>query len=136
MATVAAVGAALFLAACGEEDFDNKARPPVRLQLSGVIAKDKVTVSPDHNLGAGPVELTISNQTDQRHTIEIDGGSTAEPAQPVDPGDTLTIKRTLDPSTTYRVIAGSEKAQRKEIEPATLDVGTERRDSNSDLMLP
>jgi ribosomal 50S subunit-recycling heat shock protein len=135
MATVAAVGAAIFAAGCGESDFENKARPPVRLQLSGVIQKDKVTVSPSHDLGAGPVELTISNQTGDRHTIEIDGGSTNQPAQPVDPGDTLTIKRTLDPGT-YQVIAGSEKAVRKEIAPATLDIGAERRDSNSDLLLP
>jgi ribosomal 50S subunit-recycling heat shock protein len=142
-ATVAAARAALvlaaaplLLAACGDEDFENKARPPVRLQLSGVIQKDKVTVSPSHDLGAGPIELTISNQTGDRHTVEINGGSTTQPAQPVDAGDTLTIKRTLDADTTYRVVAGGEKAVRKEIAPATLEVGTERRDSNSDLMLP
>jgi ribosomal 50S subunit-recycling heat shock protein len=135
MATVAVAGAAIFVAGCGESDFENKARPPVRLQLSGVIQKDKVTVSPARDLGAGPFEITISNQTGQRHTVKIEGGSTTQPAQPVDAGDTLTIKRTLDPGT-YQVRAGSEEAVRKEIEPATLNIGAERSDSNSDLMLP
>ena len=135
MATVAVAGAAIFVAGCGESDFENKARPPVRLQLSGVIQKDKVTVSPARDLGAGPFEITISNQTGQRHTVKIEGGSTTQPAQPVDAGDTLTIKRTLDPGT-YQVKAGSEEAVRKEIEPATLNIGAERADSNSDLMLP
>ena len=135
MATVAVAGAAIFVAGCGESDFENKARPPVRLQLSGVIQKDKVTVSPARDLGAGPFEITISNQTDKRHTVKIEGGSTTQPAQPVDAGDTLTIKRTLDPGT-YQVRAGSEEAVRKEIQPATLNIGAERPDSNSDLMLP
>ena len=135
MATVAVAGAAIFVAGCGESDFENKARPPVRLQLSGVIQKDKVTVSPARDLGAGPFEITISNQTGQRHTVKIEGGSTTQPAQPVDAGDTLTIKRTLDPGT-YQVRAGSEEAVRKEIRPATLNIGAERPDSNSDLMLP
>jgi ribosomal 50S subunit-recycling heat shock protein len=135
MATVAVAGAAIFVAGCGESDFENKARPPVRLQLSGVIQKDKVTVSPARDLGAGPFEITISNQTGQRHTVKIEGGSTTQPAQPVDAGDTLTIKRTLDPGT-YQVKAGSEEAVREEIQPATLNIGAERPDSNSDLMLP
>lgn len=135
MATVAVAGAAIFVAGCGESDFENKARPPVRLQLSGVIQKDKVTVSPARDLGAGPFAITISNQTGQRHTVKIEGGSTTQPAQPVDAGDTLTIKRTLDPGT-YQVKAGSEEAVRKEIKPATLNIGAERADSNSDLMLP
>ena len=107
----------------------------MRLQLSGVIQKDKVTVSPARDLGAGPFAITISNQTGQRHTVKIEGGSTTQPAQPVDAGDTLTIKRTLDPGT-YQVRAGSEEAVRKEIKPATLNIGAERADSNSDLMLP
>jgi hypothetical protein len=34
------------------------------------------------------------------------------------------------------VSAGTEQAVRKEIQPATLNVGAERKDSNSDLMLP
>ena len=127
--------AALFVASCGDEDFENEPRAPVRIQLSGVIQQDKVTVSPARNLGAGPVEITISNQTDDPHTIRLEGDSIVEQAGSVEPDDTLTIKRTLDPGT-YEVIAGSEQAAAKEIEPAVLDVGPERKDSNADVLLP
>src|SRR5689334_3925373 len=125
LATVGAAAAAILVAGCGSSDFENTARPPVRLQLSGVIQKDKVTVSPTRDLGAGPFAITISNQTDDRHTVKIEGGSTTQPAQPVDPGDTVTINRTLDPGT-YQVSAGSEQAVPKEIQPATLKIGAER----------
>jgi hypothetical protein len=135
LATVAVAGAAILVAGCGGSDFENKARPAVRLQLTGVIQPDKVTISPTRQLGAGPFEITISNQTGKRHTVKIEGGSITQSPQPVDPGDTLTIRRTLDPGT-YTVSAGSEAAARKEIQPATLNVGAERRNSNSDLMLP
>jgi hypothetical protein len=127
--------AAIFVAGCGDEDFENKARAPVRFELTGVIQKDRVTVSPSRHLGAGPFEITISNQTGQRHTVTLEGESIKESAGSVDPADTLTIKRTLDPGT-YQVSAGSEGAVRKEIQPAVLDVGAERKDSNSDLLLP
>jgi ribosomal 50S subunit-recycling heat shock protein len=135
MATVGAAAAAMLVAGCGSSDFKNTARPPVRLALSGVIQADKVTVSPSRHLGAGPFAITISNQTDQRHTVKIEGGAITQPAQPVDPGDTVTIRRTLDPGT-YEVSAGSQQAVRKEIKSATLQIGKERRDSNNDLMLP
>jgi predicted component of type VI protein secretion system len=127
--------AALLVAGCGDEDFENKPRAPVSLELSGVIQTDKVTVSPARNLGAGPFEITISNQTDQPHTITLEGETVKEDAGSVDPSDTLTIKRTLEPGT-YEVRAGSEQAQPKEIQPAVLDIGPERPDSNSDLLLP
>jgi len=127
--------AAIFLAACGDEDFENKPRAPVRVQLTGVIQQDKVTVSPSRDLGAGPFEITISNQTNDAHTITLEGGSVIEKAGSVEPADTLTIKRTLDTGT-YEVTAGSEQAVPKEIEPAVLEVGAERKDSNSDLLLP
>ena len=127
--------AAIFVAGCGDEDFENKPRPAVRLQLSGVIQTDKVTVSPSRNLGAGPFEITISNQTGDAHTITLEGESITEDAGSVEPNDTLTIKRTLDTGT-YEVTAGSEQAVPKEIEPAVLEVGAERKDSNSDLLLP
>jgi len=133
LATVAT--AAILVAGCGDEDFENKARAPVRVELSGVIQKDKVTVSPSRNLGAGPFEITLSNQTDHRHTVTLEGESIKEDAGAVEPNDTLTIKRTLDPGS-YEVRAGSEEAAPKEIEPAVLEIGADRKDSNSDLLLP
>lgn len=127
--------AAIAIAGCGEEDFENKPRAPVRVNLTAVIQKDRVTVSPSRGIGAGPFELTISNQTDQPHTVSLEGERVTEKAGSVDPSDTLTIRRTLDPGT-YEVRAGSEKAVPKAIKPAVLEIGAERPDSNSDLLLP
>jgi hypothetical protein len=127
--------AALSAAGCGEDDFENEPRPPVPMELTGVIQEDKVTVSPSKNIGAGPFVITISNQTDAEHTITLEGESIEESVGPVAPLDTATIQRTLAPGT-YEVKAGSRRAVKREIAPASLDIGRERRNSNSELLLP
>jgi hypothetical protein len=127
--------AALAAAGCGDEDFENQPRPPVPLELTGVIQDDKVTVSPSKNIGAGPFVITISNQTDSEHTITLEGQSIEESVGPVAPLDTATIQRTLAPGT-YEVKAGSRRAVKREITPASLDIGEERPNSNSELLLP
>jgi hypothetical protein len=134
-ATFAAVAAAALLAGCGEDDFENEPRPPVTLELTGVIQEDKLTVSPSRNLGAGPFSILISNQTDAEHTVTLEGGSIQERVGPVAPDGTVEIKRTLAPGS-YEVSAGSARAVRREIQPATLDIGDERRSSNNELLLP
>ena len=126
---------AALAAGCGDEDFENEPRPPVTMQLSGVIQDDKVTISPSRNIGAGPFEITVSNQTDAAHTLILEGESINERVGPVQPADTATIRQTLAPGS-YEVRAGSEKAVPREIRPAVLDIGEEREDSNSELLLP
>jgi predicted component of type VI protein secretion system len=126
--------AAALIAGCGDEDFENEPRAPVRVALTGVIQDDAVTVSPS-KIGAGPVEITISNQTDSDRTITLEGESIVEEEGPVPPGDTATIQRTLEPGS-YEVRAGSEKAVRQEIEPAMLEIGKRRANSNNELLLP
>ena len=128
-----AIAAALF-AGCGDDDFKNEARAPVREALTGVIQDDEVTVSPSR-LGAGPVEITISNQTDQGHSVTLEGESIVDRQGPVAPGDTVTIQKTLAPGS-YEVKAGSEKAVPKEIRAAVLTIGKKRRNSNNELLLP
>jgi hypothetical protein len=135
VATFAAVAAAALLAGCGEDDFENEPRPPVTLELTGVIQEDRLTVSPSRNLGAGPFSILISNQTDAEHTVTLEGGSIQERVGPVAPDDTVEIKRTLAPGS-YEVRAGSARAVRREIQPATLDIGEERKSSNNELLLP
>jgi hypothetical protein len=127
----------LALGGCGEDDFENEPRPPVPKQLTGVITEDKVTVSPDE-LGAGPVVITVSNQTDASHTVTLessDGGTIREQVGPINPLDTATLQRTLEQGT-YAVSAGSESAVPKEIEPATLTIGKERKSGSDELLLP
>jgi hypothetical protein len=128
-----AISAAL-VAGCSDEDFKNDPRPPVPVGLSGVIQTDRVTVSPAR-VGAGPIVITISNQTQRVRTVTLEGETLVTREGPIQPGDTATIQRTLAPGS-YEVRAGSPTAVRREIEPAMLDIGAERPASNNDLMLP
>ena len=124
----------MLFAGCGDDDFKNEARAPVRLALTGVIQDDSVTVSPS-KVGAGPVEITISNQTDSPRTLTLEGESIVERHAEVAPGATATIQRTLKPGS-YEVKAGSAKAVTQEIRPAVLRIGRERGNSNNELLLP
>jgi hypothetical protein len=135
--TVALVvaGALVFgIAGCGEDDFKNKPRPAVALQLTGVVQPDKVSVQPK-KFGGGPVLITIANQTPDAHTVTLEGGEIREVVGPIQPQDTATIQQTLREGI-YEVRAGSEEAVPKEIEPARLDVGPDRPDSSGEPLLP
>jgi len=132
--TAALTLAALALPACGQEDFPNDPRPATAVELTGVIQDEKVTVSP-HEVGAGPVTITISNQTDDPHTVTLEGNRTRAVVGPVNPLDTATIQKTLEPGL-YKVSAGSMKAVSREIRAAELDVGKERKSSADEVGLP
>ncbi len=126
--------ASVLLAACGEEDFKNEPRPAAAVNLTGVIQPKGVTISPNGR-GAGAFLITISNQTDDAHTVTLEGSSVEETVGPIQPQDTATIQRTLEPGT-YEVRAGSERAVVKEIPPFELRVGKPRSSSSDKLLLP
>lgn len=137
-ALLIAGGVALMLGAtaCGDEDFANVERPPTAVELSGVIREDGVKLSPARE-GAGQVVITFANLTDRAHTITLEGEDVIERTAPIQPEDTATIQKTLQPGT-YEVRAGSSRAVAIEdqIRPATLTIGQERQSSNNDLLLP
>lgn len=131
----ATVAIAVALASCGGgKDFANKPRPPVPLQLTGVITKQKVTISP-RRVGAGPVVITVSNQTGQSRTLTLDGNGIQEQVGPINPLDTAELQKTLKPGR-YTVTAGSEAATATQIEPATLLIGKERGSASDQVLLP
>jgi hypothetical protein len=135
LCALCAVG--LALAACGEDDFENEPRPAVPKQLTGVITDQKVTISPN-DLGAGPVVITVSNQTDAAHSLTLesaDGGTIREQVGPINPLDTATLQRTLTTGS-YTVSAGSEAAVPREIKPATITIGKDRKSGSDELLLP
>ena len=134
IALLAGAAVAVLAAGCGDDDFENNPRPPVPKELTGVIQEDKVTVSP-HEEGAGPILITISNQTDDPHTVILEGEQVREETEEIAPLDTATIQKTLK-SGTYEVRAGSKEARRKEIAPAVLEIGKDRKSSNDELLLP
>lgn len=135
-ATLLIGGASLSIVAlgCGGDDTGNAARPPTQVELSGVITKQRVTISPVRE-GAGLVLITISNQDETAHTVTLEGESVKERVGPVQPDDTASIRKTLTPGT-YTVRAGSSRAVAREIEPATLTIGPERKGSRDELLLP
>ena len=118
----------------GGSDFANKPRPPVPLQLTGVITQQKVTISPS-KVGAGPVVITVSNQTGKSHTLTLDGQGVQERVGPINPLDTAQLQKTLKPGR-YTVTAGTEQAVARQIEPATLVIGKERASASDKVLLP
>ena len=134
-ALLAGVLGLLVLGGCGDDDdFENNPRPAVPIQLSGVITDTEVTVQP-RSIGAGPVTLIVSNQTDQAHSITLEGPSGTEEVGPINPQDTGRIQHNLDEGS-YEVRAGSDEAVDEEISPAKLAVGPKRPSSSDDVLLP
>jgi hypothetical protein len=133
--TLASALVALAIAGCGGgKEFANKPRPPVPLQLSGVITKQKVTISPN-KVGAGPVVITVSNQTSQSRTLTLDGNGIQERVGPINPLDTATLQKTLKPGR-YKVTAGSDAATVRTVQSATLVIGKERPSASNKVLLP
>ena len=135
------VAGTLVAAGCGDEDFKNEKRPPVPMELTGVIQEDKVTISPngrDRKIGAGPFLIIISNQTEDAHTVTLEGdagSNVRERVGPINPLDTATIQKSL-PRGVYEVRAGSDVAVPREIRAAELRIGPPRDPSNNELLLP
>ena len=123
------------LVGCGEDDdFENDPRPPIPVQLSGVITESSVSVEP-RKVGAGPIVLIVSNQTQEAHTITLDGPSGTDEVGPINPFDTGRIQHNLEQGS-YEIRAGSERARASDIEPARLTVGPKRPSSSNSVLLP
>jgi hypothetical protein len=118
----------------GGSHFENKPRPPAPVQLTGVITDKGVTVSPNR-VGAGPVILLISNQTQDAHTITLDGENTRDTVGPINPLDTAKLQQTVQQGT-YQVKAGSSRAAKKELKAGSIDVGPPRKSSSDQVLLP
>ncbi len=128
----------LALSACGSEDFPNEPRPPLQLGITAVITEEQVEVSPNR-FGAGPIMLTISNQTLNAHSVTLEGAErdseVLESTGPINPGDTATIQQTLEPGR-YRVTAMSDQPDAKRIRPGNIVVGPPRPGTSDELELP
>ena len=136
-AAIAATLTACALAGCGGgDDYANEPRPAAPINVTAAISDAEVSVSP-RTFGAGPIVITVSNQTDrpQRLTIETDeiGGSQAgirETSEPIDPRGTASL--TVDVREgEYSISTGS-----RGIAPAGVRVGAARKSAQDDLLLP
>ncbi len=133
----AAVLCVAVLAGCGSEDFQNKPRPASALEITGVIQKDKVTISPDQ-FGAGPILLAISNQTEEAPTVTLMRAracASASGRRPAPHGQHASAAPTRTRAPTQGAPPRQE-AGAQEIQPAELDVGESRGDSSDQLLQP
>jgi hypothetical protein len=129
-----AVTTALLAAGCGgDDDFANEPRPPAPVVVTAAIVGAEVSVSPAR-LGAGPIELIITNQTDAAQQIVLESRQSDRPLRqetpPINPNGTAQIKLDIQPGT-YRVTAGAGG-----IRAATLRVGAQRESAQDQLLQP
>jgi hypothetical protein len=125
----------MLVAGCGGgSHFKNETRPPVPVQLTGVVNDREVQISPS-KVGAGPVIITVSNQTTAAHTLTLEGNDSTDTVGPVNPMGTGKLQQTLKPGT-YTLKAGSQQASATEIMPGKVTVTRQRPNSSSDLLLP
>jgi hypothetical protein len=135
-----ALTAALGLAACGssKHSYNNAARPPAPIVVSAAIDDAQVSVSPK-KLGAGPITLVISNQSNASQQVTLEtadapGGSgpgaKALQTGPINPRETASVKADVKPGT-YRLHVGADG-----VRAARLVVGPTRPSAQNDLLQP
>ncbi|MBA3300764.1 MAG: hypothetical protein H0T15_02755 [Thermoleophilaceae bacterium] len=103
------------------------------LQITGVITARSVTISPD-SFGAGPVIITVANETKDSHTLTLKGPRASERVGPINPSDTAAIQKTLAEGK-YTVSAASS-GNEDDIADAEIKVGPKRESGSGDLLLP
>jgi len=120
--------AALVVAGCGRDDFNNDPRPPVPAEVSVKIAPDGVAVSPKV-FGAGLVNFTVANLTNETGSLAIHGPVDAT-SNDIGPGDADTVKVAMKTGS-YEASVDGFAAR-----PFSFTVGPERPSGQNDLLLP
>ena len=120
--------AALVVAGCGRNDFNNDPRPPVPAEISVKIAKDGVVVSPKE-FGAGLANITVANLTNETGSLAIHGPVDAT-SDTVGPGDAATVKVDMKSGTYEASVDGFA------VSPFSFTVGPQRPSGQNDLLLP
>jgi hypothetical protein len=128
LAVIAALVVVLAATGCGRNDFKNDPRPPVPAEVAVKIANDGVGVSPK-TFGAGLVNFTVANLTNQTGSLAIHGPVSATTDQ-IPPGGTGSVK--------VEMTTGSYEASVDGIalRPFRFTVGPERPSGQNDLLLP
>ena len=136
-ALVAGIAMLSVLSGCGQDDFVREPpRPPLPIQVTGVITTTGVTISPDR-IGGGPVVIIVSNQDEVSHTVILEGEQAREQVGPINPDDAATITTDLTQGR-YTVRAGSERASApsRRLDPGVLLVGQRRPTGEDDILRP
>jgi hypothetical protein len=115
---------------CGSEDHPNEPRPPAPIEVTARVDDKQVTVAPN-SFGAGLVNFTISNQSEDTVQLTFDGERLQTASNPIQPNGVGGIKLDLEEGE-YEVTAGTQS----DAAPQTLRVGAERASSQNQLLLP
>jgi hypothetical protein len=120
--------AALIVAGCGRDDFENDPRPPVPAEITVKIGDGGVTVSPSE-FGAGLVNFTIANFEDSPAVLQIEG--------PVDAvSDEVPANGNVQLKTELKTGEYEASADGVEAAPFRFNVGEERESGQDELLLP
>lgn len=129
---------AVALSSCSSEAREpraNNPRPAVPITISVMITEDAVRLAPKQ-IGAGPVELLISNRSMQSQRVVLkaaggDGsGEVAVRTTPISPQETSTVPASVKRGRYELRVGGGE------IEPGRLQVGAPRKNSSDKLLTP
>jgi hypothetical protein len=123
--------AALTIAACGRDDYENDPRPPTPAEISIQIADDGLTVSPSE-FGAGIANFTIVNFGEEATKVAIHG-PTPDLSERVAPGTSAVLKMEMESGDYEATAADLDLA---DVPPFEFVVGTERESANNELLLP
>lgn len=127
--------ASIAIAGCGEESsYKNEPRPPKTIVIAAAILPDKVSISPT-KFGAGPISLTIANQTNASQRIEIVQVVNGQPqvnerTGPINPRDTATLKAEVEEGE-YEI-----RVEGEGVAGARISVGAERESAQNELLQP
>ena len=127
-ASATVVVAALAVTGCGRNDFNNDPGPPIPAEVSVKIATDGVAVSPKE-FGAGLVNFTVANLTNQAGSLAIHGPVDADSDQ-IQPGGAETVKVDMKSGNYEASVDGIA------VRPFSFTVGPERPSGKNDLLLP
>ena len=131
-AAIAALALALAAAGCGGDDFANDPRPAAPVVLTAKVDSKEIVVSPA-KLGAGLVNITVSNQSEDPVSLTLVGPRSEDNTESgeVPPGGVGNLKASLSEGD-YEVNGG----ERSDAKPAEIKVGPPRPNSSDDLLLP
>jgi hypothetical protein len=127
------VGTLLTIAGCGDDsDFANDPRPPAPIVVTAKVDSQKVVVSPKE-FGAGLVNFTVSNQSDDPVSLTLVGPAPEDNTESgeIPPNGVGNLKAEVSEGD-YEVNGGD----RSDARPAQVTVGPQRASSSDQLLLP
>jgi hypothetical protein len=117
------------VAGCGSDESITAPRPASPIAVAAKIDANRVAVSPN-NFGAGVVTFTVPNFSKSTVRLALSGPKHAVTSE-IKPGQSGSLEINL-PEGRYRAsVEGNPAAQ-----PASFNVGAERGNSDSKLLLP